>query len=127
MKQFVLFLLCGGIAASLNWGSRFLFSMFFGFKVAVALAYVVGMLTAFILMKSFVFQVQQKPLASQVSKFLAVNILALLQTLGVSVLLAEHAFPALGVVENAEAAAHLIGVLVPVVTSYFGHKFLTFK
>jgi VIT1/CCC1 family predicted Fe2+/Mn2+ transporter len=27
----------------------------------------------------------------------------------------------------AEALAHLVGVLVPVVTSYFGHKFLTFR
>ena len=50
-----------------------------------------------------------------------------MQTLIVSVLLARWGLPAVGLVDNAEALAHLIGVLVPVVTSYFGHKFLTFR
>jgi putative flippase GtrA len=52
---------------------------------------------------------------------------AVLQTLVISLLLARWLLPSLGIVEHAEALAHLAGVLVLVVTSYFGHKFLTFR
>ena len=48
-------------------------------------------------------------------------------TLVISLLLARWLLPSLGIVTHAEALAHLVGVLVPVVTSYFGHKFLTFR
>jgi putative flippase GtrA len=63
----------------------------------------------------------------QIVKFVAVNLLALLQTLLISVALVRWLFPQWGVVNHPEAWAHLIGVLTPVVSSYFCHKFLTFK
>ena len=53
--------------------------------------------------------------------------LAVLQTLVVSLVLARWLLPALGVTQHAEAIAHAVGVAVPVVTSYFGHKLATFK
>jgi hypothetical protein len=56
-----------------------------------------------------------------------VNLFALLQTLLASVALARWVLPSLGVVSRAEALAHLVGVLVPTVTSYFGHRMITFK
>ena len=125
--QFVRFLFAGGIAAGANYGSRFLFSRWVGYEQAIVLAYLVGMFVAFTLMRGHVFEAKGKALAPQVSKFVAVNVLAALQTLIISVVLARWVFPDMGVVENAEALAHLVGVLVPVVTSYFGHKFLTFR
>jgi putative flippase GtrA len=36
-------------------------------------------------------------------------------------------FPAMGMRFHPETLAHAIGVAVPVFTSYFGHKALTFK
>ena len=45
-----------------------------------------------------------------------VNLLALLQTLVVSLVLARWALPAIGVREHVEAIAHLVGVAVPVFT-----------
>lgn len=127
MRQFVLFLLSGGVAAASNWGSRFLFSEFFSFETAVILAFLVGLLSGFILMRVFVFSGARKPVVPQATKYLAVNLFALLQTVFFSVLLARYLLPSLGIIEHAEALAHLVGVLVPVVTSYFGHKFLTFR
>lgn len=125
--QFLRFLVAGGIAAGANFGSRFVFSVFFEYAYAVFFAYLVGMLVAFCLMRGHVFDANNGPLWPQIVKFTGVNIVAVLQTLLISLLLARRVLPSLGVLDHAEALAHLIGVLVPVVTSYFGHKFLTFK
>lgn len=125
--QFVRFLVAGGIAAGANYSSRFLFSRWFSYEQAIVLAYLVGMLVAFMLMRGHVFEAKNKALAPQIAKFVGVNILAVIQTLLISVVLARWVLPALGVVNHVEALAHLVGVLIPVVTSYIGHKFLTFR
>ncbi len=126
-KQFLYFLLSGGLAAGFNWGSRFIFSEIFPFEVAVVLAFFIGSLSGFFLMRFFVFDGLGKPALPQVSKYIIVNFIALTQTLLVSLFLAHFLPPILGIKDQAESLAHLIGVLVPVVTSYFGHKFLTFR
>jgi len=123
----VLFLVAGGIAAALNWGSRFLFSLWVPFEVAVVCAYLVGMATAFVLMRSIAFQGGGKPVLPQVGRFALVNVAALAQTFVVSVALGRWILPAMGVHEHAEALGHLVGVLVPVVTSYLAHRSFTFK
>lgn len=126
-KQFLCFILSGGVAAGLNWVSRFLFSQIAPFEVAVVLAFIVGLLSGFILMRFFVFDGGGKPITPQASKYIAINLFALLQTLSISLVCARWILPAIGVADNAEALGHLVGVLVPVVTSYFGHKLLTFR
>jgi len=125
--QFLRFLIAGGIAAGANFGSRFVFSVFFEYAFAVFFAYLVGMLVAFSLMRCHVFDANNGPLGPQIIKFVGVNLLAVLQTLLISLLLARWVLPSLGLLAHAEAMAHLAGVLVPAVSSYFGHKFLTFK
>ena len=126
-KRFLYFILAGGVAAGLNWGSRFLFSQVAPFEVAVIVAFFVGLISGFLLVRSFVFDGRGKPIGPQVGKYIAVNFFALLQTLLISVLLARWALPSVGITEHAEALGHLAGVLFPVVSSYFGHKFLTFR
>ena len=64
--------------------------------------------------------------------FFFVNMLALAQTWGLSVYLAQllpHYLPVEDShrTELAEAIAHGAGVLLPVFTSYIGHKYLTFR
>lgn len=127
--EFPRFLIAGGIAAASNFGSRFIFSIFFSYAIAVFLAYLVGMIIAFLLMRGHVFNARKRSLAPQITKFVGVNVLAVLQTLVISLLLAGWLLPNIGITDQvkAEAIAHLIGVLVPVVASYFGHKFLTFR
>ena len=125
--QFLRFLLAGGVAAGANFGSRFVFSDFFTYSVAVFLAYMVGMLVAFLMMRRHVFNATQGSLASHISKFIGVNLIAVLQTLAISLLLARWLLPSVGILDYAEALGHLISVLVPVFTSYFGHKNVTFK
>ena len=125
--QFGLFLLAGGIAAAANYASRFGFSRWFAFPVAIVLAYGVGMITAFLLMRRYVFEAHGKDVVPQVLKFALVNALALLQTMLVSLLLARWVLPSLGITSQVEALAHAAGVAFPVFTSYALHKQATFK
>jgi putative flippase GtrA len=126
-REFAMFLGAGGIAAAANYGSRFAFSVWFSYPTAIVLAYLVGMAVAFVLMRQFVFSGRGKALVPQIFKFLVVNAFAAAQTLVVSLLLARWALPAIGVEEHGEALAHLVGVAVPIVTSYFGHRMATFR
>jgi 4-hydroxybenzoate polyprenyltransferase/putative flippase GtrA len=125
-REFSLFLLCGGIAALVNWLSRFLFSTFLGLGWAVAAAYLVGMTTAFILMKLFVFGDSRRGAREEYVRFALVNVVALAQVWLVTLGLADYLFPAMGFSWNAEAIAHAAGVLSPVIASYAGHRYFTF-
>jgi len=126
-RQFIRFLFAGGIAAAANYGTRFLFSQWMRFEWAIVLAYLVGMCTAFVLMRERVFGAGEKKLRPQIINFSLINLLAIVQTLLISLILAYWLFPAWGMTENREAWAHLAGVLIPVITSYYGHKYLTFR
>ena len=53
--EFLLFLITGGVAALVNVVSRVGFSQLLRFELAVLLAYGVGMLTAYVLARKFVF------------------------------------------------------------------------
>ncbi len=125
--RFTQFLLAGGIAAGVNYGSRFLFDIWFSYPTAIVLAFLAGVTTGFILMRQHVFDGRGKPLGRQIVFFTLVNVLALAQTLVVSLLLARWLFPAIGVERHAEDIAHLIGVAFPIITSYLGHRHATFK
>ena len=115
-RQFLVFLLTGGIAAAVNFGSRILYNQWMGFSAAIVLAYITGMVTAFVLARLFVFR-----------DFVLVNGVAVLQTWAISLLLADWLLPALGVHQYVHELAHAAGVVVPVFTSYLGHKHLSFK
>jgi len=125
--QFLRFVLAGGVAAAANYGSRFLFSAWLPYPAAITCAYLVGMAVAFALMRQYVFSGAGQPMLPQVAKFAIVNLLALLQTLVVSLVLARWVLPAVGVREHVEAIAHLVGVAVPVFTSFVGHRQATFR
>jgi putative flippase GtrA len=126
-QRFARYLLAGGAAAVANYGSRFLFSVWVPFEAAVILAFLVGLGTGFVLMRQYVFDAAGKPARPQAVRYVGVNMLALVQTLIVSSLLARWLLPLLGIALYAEAIAHAFGVAVPVVTSYFGHRNATFR
>lgn len=121
------FLLAGGFAAASNYGSRFVFERWVPFEWAIVLAYLVGMTVAFVLMRQAVFDAKHGALSQQIPRFVLINLLAVAQTWVISVWLARSVLPALNWPLPIEASAHLVGVLVPVVTSYLGHKWLTFR
>jgi putative flippase GtrA len=125
--RFATFLLTGGIAAAVNIGARWLLEFVISFEAAVACAYLVGMVTAFLLARIFVFKVAAGAAHWQFVRFTMVNLVALAQVFLVSVGLARFVFPALGIPWLDETAAHVIGVLSPVATSYILHKHFSFR
>ena len=125
-SRFVAFLLTGGVAAGVNVASRVVFGLALPYGAAVALAYLVGMTTAFALARIFVFAGSGRSIHVEYGRFALVNVAALVQVLAVSVGLAELIFPALHFTWNADLIAHVIGVLSPVVASYQGHKRFSF-
>lgn len=128
LLQFLRYLASGMTAAACNFGSRFLFSPLMPFEVAVAMAYLVGMVVGFILMRLYAFPRSSRPIKKQIFGYLAVNALGILQAVAVSSLMLRWVFPAVTTEASAlDAWAHFIGIAVPTISSYFGHKFLTFK
>lgn len=126
-RQFLVFLLTGGCAAAVNVGSRIVYSHWLAFSPAVILAYLTGMVTAFVLARLFVFRASTQTMGRTVMFFLLVNVLAVLQTWGISMLMRYSLLPALGVAWHADIIAHACGVVVPVFTSYLGHKHWSFR
>jgi putative flippase GtrA len=126
-RQFVAFLASGGVAAAANILSRIVFSLWFDYLTAVCLAFLVGLVTGFLLARFFVFQGREHAVAKSAFYYVLVNLAALLMTATISVGLGEHFFPTVGIAFFPLEIAHAIGVIAPVFTSYIGHKKFTFK
>ncbi|MFG1463245.1 GtrA family protein [Xanthobacter sp. DSM 24535] len=124
--QFGKFLLAGGLAAGLNFGSRFIFDLFFNYWISVSLAYLVGFFTAFTLNRLFVFPASGKALHREMAWFFLFNALAFPPVLAVAVGL-ERAFSHIAPLWIAEAAAHGIAIIMPVFVNFAAHKFITFR
>jgi putative flippase GtrA len=125
-REFLSFVLIGGFAAAVNFVARFPIDRFTSFEVAIVLAYIIAMTTAFLLNRRFVFMASDGPIAQQYWRFVLVNLLALAQVFAVSVGLARLLFPAMGFTWQADAIAHAIGLASPILTSYWAHKHFSF-
>jgi len=127
LNEFFQFLLVGGLSAGVNFISRIGFSEFVSYRIAIFLAYLVGMLTAFILSKHYVFEKSGRPFSDELRDFTIVNVFAVIQVWLISVGLAEYFFPYVTFTFYPEEVAHLIGLSIPAITSYFGHKYFSFR
>lgn len=126
-RQFLLFLLVGGTAAAAQWLSRFAFGAIMPYAAAVACAYAVGMVVAFLLNRRFVFPAAGPDLRRQFLRFVAVNALAFVLVWAVAMLIGDILLPRYMDKAVAHAAGHGIGIMSPVVLSYVLHKRFTFK
>lgn len=126
-RQFIVFLVTGGTAAAVNFGSRIVYNQWMPFSGAVVLAHLTGMVTAFVLAKLFVFKESQQSMRRSVLFFTLVNLVAVAQTWLISMGLAYYLLPAMGVTQYVKEMAHAVGVIVPVFSSYLGHKRWSFR
>ncbi len=117
----------GGFAAGINFISRIGFSEFVSYRIAIILAYLVGMITAFLLSKHYVFETSGRPLKDELRDFTIVNFFAVIQVWLISVGLAEYFFLYISFTFYPEEVAHLTGLGIPAITSYFGHKYFSFR
>ncbi len=126
-SEFFQFLIVGGFAAGINFISRIGFSELVSYRYAIILAYLVGMITAFLLSKHYVFEKSGREYKDELRDFTIVNIFAVIQVWLISVGLAEYLFPYFSFTFYPEEVAHLIGLGIPVISSYFGHKYFSFR
>ena len=121
------FLICGGLAAAVNWFARIGLSQWMSFEAAVAVAYAIGMVAGFVLYRTFVWPDHNSSLKRQLVGFLIVNagsaVIVFLASVGVR--------EALGLVQAdgaiADAAAHGLGIAVGALVNFAGHRAVTFK
>lgn len=118
----------GALAAAVNFGSRIVLSLVVPFVSAVTLAFFVGLATAFVLNRNWVFRRRTRAAwRIEAARFTIVNLAGLPLTVIVSVWLATRLLPALGVQNGREALAHLCGIGATVVSSYLAHKWWSFR
>lgn len=125
-KQFLGFVVAGGVAALLHWLSRIALSHWFTLPVAVVLAYGVGMAAAFILNRMFVFPASRRPLQSQMRDFIVVN-LAFLPVVLAATMALRPLFRFLGPADFSDAAAHGVAVAIPTLATFLIYKFIAFR
>ena len=126
-REFVAFVVTGGIAATVNFGSRIIYSQWLDFSVSVIVAYMTGMVTAFLLARYFVFSASTHSTTRSAFFFVLVNVFAVAQTWAISFALAFYLLPSFGVESFVTEIAHAVGVAAPVFTSYLGHKHFSFR
>ncbi len=117
----------GALAALVNFLSRIELNHFMSYRWAVVMAYVIGMLTAYVLSRFLVFAKTNRHPLSEILWFALVNLVAVVQVWLISVGLAEYIFPAVHYHFYSQEVAHIIGLGIPVITSYFGHKYFSFS
>jgi putative flippase GtrA len=124
--QFVGFLAVGCTAASINWASRYAMSTWVPFYWAVLLAYLIGMFTAFVLNRIFVFPTSSVPIRAQVSRFVIINIAFIPLVWGGALLLVDL-LELLGARTHVEEVAHAIALSLPMLVTFLLYKFFAFS
>lgn len=126
-RQFVLFLIAGGTAAAVNFGSRIVYNLWLDYSTSILIAYLTGMVTAFVLARMLVFTETRHGVRRSAVFFTLVNVFAVAQTWAISMVLANYVLPGMGVSRFVPEIAHAVGVTFPVFTSYLGHKYWSFR
>lgn len=127
VKNFALFLATGSLAAIANMISRYFLNFYMSFELAVVIAYVIGMIIAFLLFQSFIFEEPETSINTRVFRFCVVNAVGILLAVLVSTLMARIFLPLIGWTYHPFEFAHFLGVAVPAFSSYFGHKYYTYR
>lgn len=125
--QFAKFVFIGGVALALHWAARIVFDMWVSFSAAVILAYGVGMASAFILNRRFVFPKSRQDRQHEILYFVIVNLTAFPFVWLISSALGQRLLPLYVDAELARALGHAIAITTPVFFNFAAHKFLTFR
>jgi putative flippase GtrA len=126
-RQFIKFSAVGGVAALLNWSSRIAFNYVVSYELALVLAYGVGISSALVLNKIYVFQLSKRSLHWEVSFFVLVNLIAFPFVWSISYTLSEILFPRIGFLFYPRATAHGLAIFFPLFVNFVAHKYITFR
>ena len=124
--QFLKFLVAAGLSVPVNLGSRVLLSRVMPYEAALVVSHLCGMLTAFLLTRSFVFERSGRRVSNELTRFTLVNVLSLIVTWVVAVGLLRLVFPRVGFDTQPELVAHIAGLGLASLTSFYGHRRYSF-
>jgi len=124
--QFLRFVIAAGLSVPVNLGARVLLSRVIAYEVAIVLSHLCGMLTAYVLIRSFVFEPSGRRPSSELTRFALVNVVSLVVTWVVAVGLLRVVFPRIGFAASPEFVAHFLGLGVAPFTSFYGHRRYSF-
>lgn len=127
MRRIGRFLLAGGFAALVNWGSRFPLGWIMPFGWSVITAYAIGMVVGFFLYRFFVFEAHGGSASDQLWKFIVVNIVGAAEVWALALLFVHWLAPAVGWTLWVEPISHAAAIGIGAATSYVGHRLLTFR
>lgn len=129
MLKIFLYFLTSGVAALVNFLSRFFYNFFLNFGTSVITAYFTGMLVNYILSKKYVFSSYTgATTVKMLSKFSLIAFLGLAITTLVSIFAVNLLQDRFAIEESkAEALAHCLGIATAFAVSFLGHNFLTFR
>ena len=124
--QFLKFLVAAGLSVPVNLGSRVLLSGVMPYEAALVVSHLCGMLTAFLLTRSFVFERSGRRMSNELARFTIVNVISLIVTWVVAVGLLRLVFPRVGFDTYPGLVAHIAGLALASLTSFYGHRRYSF-
>ncbi|MEB3319089.1 MAG: GtrA family protein [Cyanobacteriota bacterium] len=128
--QFLRFVIANTLAAAANISIKLTSGFIVGDPLSILLGFTGGLTTSYLLCRQFVFDPGGRIKAAEIARFSAVN----LAGLAITFLVYHHSYVALQklIPPPQEATllktlAHTIGVVAPMVFSFFAQKTLTFR
>ena len=92
----------------------------------MAIAYVFGIASAFLLNRIFVFPNTNRPVKKQMRDFVLTNV-AFFPVVWVMSILLASALPSVGITMYTEGIAHAIAISIPMMATFLIYKFIAFK
>ena len=126
--MYLLFIVSGGVSVIFNLMTRMLLNCIFPFEFSVAVSYIVGVLVAFVMMKTFVFKKSNGTTKQQFLKFTLVNCYGFLQTIFLSHIFLRilNRLEVSFIIQN-EFIAHFVALGCLAISSFILHFYFTFK
>jgi len=124
-KQFIYFLIAGGLSAFLNFSIRLILRPYFDIIVSATFSYVVALICAFFLYRKFVFPFSLTPMHIQGRRFLIIQISCMPIVIFIFSFLASF-FTSIGVGIYSEPIAHAISIGTPALITFLLYKLFVF-
>lgn len=129
-KQFLRFLLVGGIAALANFLSRFAFQIIFPYTMSVALAFSLGTVISFIMNRSYTFAAYDEKAMIQFIKFILIAVVGIALAAAIAwICMAIYRISRIDLVneKQMESLGHIIAIFLVTFYNFLAMKYFSFK